>query len=322
MRYYGQWMRDEAEKRIGHLYPKALLPDGSEATVIAWLWARTVRSPDPAAKGAKVPLVSSFLVCAKAGSLAYAKVVPDQHATDGWRFEIIRTPSLPKDEEEKLRSGSVGRKGAICALTGSPISLAYIRAEGRAGRLSSRLMSIVADGPKGRFYLSPTAEHEVAATVVPPSIPVELEQTLAHNPRDIKAPTYGMLHWRDLFSARQLLALITFSDLIKDVHKEIEADIADAGKEHLTIRGDSAKLSYADAVVLYLSFAIDKAANYWSSLCGWHTGLSKLISTFGRQAIPMVRDFAEANPFSSSSGNFLSGVKLLGGITGVFCRER
>lgn len=130
---------------------------------------------------------------------------------------------------------------------------------------------------------------------------VELDQELAHNPRDIKAPTYGMTKWRDLFSPRQLLALETFSDLVSEAQATV---IKDAQPDEQISEG----MKYADAVGTYLAFAVDKSANYWSSLCGWHTGLSKLISTFGRQAIPMVWDFAEANPFSSSSGNFSSGV--------------
>jgi putative DNA methylase len=302
VRYYGQWMRDEAEKRIGHLYPKATLTDGSKATVIAWLWARTVRSPDPAAKGAMVPLVSSFLVCAKPGSFARADVVESSEAPDGWRFKISHPALLSKAEEDRLREGSVGRKGAVCAITGSPIQLSYVRAEGRAGRLGARLMAIVADGLKGRVYLSPNDEHEAAAIARTEAASAELDQELSHNPRDIKAPTYGMTRWRDLFSPRQLLALESFSDLVARARAVVAVDALD--DDELIAGG----MKYADAVGTYLAFAVDKSANYWSSLCGWHTGLSKLISTFGRQAIPMVWDFAEANPFSSSSGNFSSGV--------------
>lgn len=303
VRYYGQWMRDEAEKRIGHLYPKARLPDGSEGTVIAWLWARTVRSPDPAAHGAMVPLVSSFLPCSKAGAFVEARVVHDPKAPDGWRFEVHRHVSLSKKEEDRLREGSVGRKGGTCALTGAPIPLSYIRAEGRAGRLKQRLMAIVADGPRGREYLSPSPDHELAAlSANPVSTSDELEQELAHNPRDIKAPTYGMTRWKDLFTNRQLLALTTFSDLVGSA-------AAEASNHMRSADGTVSETSLASSLALYLAFAVDKAANYWSSVCGWHTGLSKMISTFGRQAIPMVWDFAEANPFSSSSGNFLSGIE-------------
>ncbi len=105
VRYYGQWMREEAERRIGHLYPKAKLPDGSEATVIAWLWARTVRSPDPATKGAMVPLVSSFMLSTKEGKKAWVKPVIDPAAPDGWRFEV-KTGTLSKVNEERLKKGT------------------------------------------------------------------------------------------------------------------------------------------------------------------------------------------------------------------------
>src|ERR1700688_1148083 len=100
VRYYGQWMRDEAEKRIGHLYPKAKLPDGSEATVIAWLWARTVRSPDPAARGAMVPLVSSFMLSTKDSKKTWVEPVIDPAAPEGYRFEV-KTGALPKASENR-----------------------------------------------------------------------------------------------------------------------------------------------------------------------------------------------------------------------------
>jgi putative DNA methylase len=125
VRYYGRWMRDEAERRIGHLYPKATLSDGSQATVIAWLWARTVRSPDPAAKGAMVPLVSSFLLSTKEGRKAWVEPVIEATAPDGWRFEV-RTGPLSRDDEERLKKGTIGRSdGGTCILTGSSMPFSY-----------------------------------------------------------------------------------------------------------------------------------------------------------------------------------------------------
>ena len=163
VRYYGQWMRDEAEKRIGHLYPKAKLPDGSEATVIAWLWARTVRSPDPAAKGAMVPLVSSFMLSTKEGKKVWVEPVLDAAAPDGWRFEVkAGTRTLTKAEEDKLKLGTKAGKGQafICILTGSAIERGYVQAEGKADRLGQRLMAMVAEGARSRTYMSPQADHE------------------------------------------------------------------------------------------------------------------------------------------------------------------
>ena len=164
LRFYGRWVRDEAERRIGRLYPKARLPDGSEATVIAWLWARTMRSPDPRARGAMVPLVSSLLLSTKKGKKAWVEPVIIPSAPDGWRFNL-RTGALGKADEERLKSGTKSAKGQafICVLTGSAIDRGYIQAEGKADRLSARLMAIVAEGKSGRTYVGPDIEHEAIA---------------------------------------------------------------------------------------------------------------------------------------------------------------
>ena len=161
VRYYGEWMRDEAEKRIGHLYPKAMLSDGSQRTVIGWLWARTVRSPDPAAKGAMVPLVSSFMLSTKGDEKARVKPVIDPAAPEGWRFEV-KTGTLSKADEERLKKGTKTGRGStfVCVLTGSPISWRLYQAEGMAGRLGARLMAIVAEGDARASYLSPTRAHD------------------------------------------------------------------------------------------------------------------------------------------------------------------
>ncbi len=180
VRYYGQWMRDEAEKRIGHLYPKAKLADGSEATVIAWLWARTVRSPDPAAKGAMVPLVSSFMLSTKEGRKAWVEPVIDPAAPDGWRFEV-RTGNLTKAEEDKLKAGTKTGRGSnfACVLTGSAIDGDHVKAEGMNERMGARLMAVVAEGTRSRVYLSPNAEHEaLAATAKPPGSPMVICRTI------------------------------------------------------------------------------------------------------------------------------------------------
>lgn len=168
VRYYGQWMRDEAEERIGHLYPKAKLADGNEANVIAWLWARTVSSPDPAAQGAMVPLVSSFMLSTKEGKKAWVEVILDPDAPDGWRFEA-KSGALTKADEERLKKGTKGEgRGSnfSCVLTGASILAAHIKAQGMADRLGARLMAIVAEGHRTRIYLSPTQHHsEIASSL-------------------------------------------------------------------------------------------------------------------------------------------------------------
>lgn len=201
VRYYGQWMRDEAEKRIGHLYPKARLPDGSEATVIAWLWARTVRSPDPAARGAMVPLVSSFMLSTKEGKKAWAETVIDPKSPDGWRFEV-RTGRLSKDREKELKQGTIGRSnGGTCILSGASMPFSYVREQGQENGLGVRLMAIVAEGNRQRIYLSPSSEHEEIALKARPDW--EPEGELPHNPRDFKTPNYGLTTFASLFTPRQ-----------------------------------------------------------------------------------------------------------------------
>ncbi len=238
VRYYGQWMRDEAEKRIGHLYPKATLPDGSKATVIAWLWARTVRSPDPAAKGAMVPLVSSFMLSTKELKKTWIETVIDKDAQEGWRFEV-RTGALSKLDEERLKTGTKAAKGQafVCVMTGSSIDRTYIQAEGKADRLGVRLMAIVAEGSRSRIYLPPTNEQEKAALTASESPVVDDARSGFLSPR---TPTramitggvcsaYGLRTWGHLFTPRQIVSLTTLSDIIDPVRERVKLDAAGQG---------------------------------------------------------------------------------------------
>jgi putative DNA methylase len=288
IRYYGKWMRDEAEKRIGHLYPKVKLPKehgGGEATVIAWLWARTVASPNPAAKGAHVPLVRSFWLSTKPGKKAWVEPVVDQ-STMTYRFEVRTGNGEP-------RPGTVSRNGGICLLTGSPMPLEYVRAEGKAGRFGARLLAIVAEGSKARVYLAPTDEHECISQCAPPENPPDTD--LPEEALGFRVQNYGMTKHRHLFTNRQLVALTTFADLVGEARQLL----CNEGN------GDEA---YANAVATYLAFAVSKSANYWSSICKWHQAKELVVSTFGLPVLPMTWDYIETNPFSASTGNWISGV--------------
>ncbi|MGB9623961.1 MAG: REP-associated tyrosine transposase [Phycisphaerae bacterium] len=231
VRYYGKWMRDEAEKRIGHLYPKVKItkemakdrPDlkpyvGEELTVIAWLWARTVASPNPAVGGAHVPLVRSFWLSTKKGKEAWVRPVIDRK-TNTYRFEV-RVGKPPSDFDPG--TGTIGRKGGRCILTGAPMGFPHVRSEGQAGRMKERLMAIVAEGTRGRVYLPPLDEHARIAKSAKPVWKPDAE--LPNNPRDFKTPNYGMTTFADLFTNRQLTALVTFSDLVGEARAKVLAD--------------------------------------------------------------------------------------------------
>lgn len=320
VRYYGQWMRDEAEKRIGHLYPKAKLPDGSETTAIAWLWARTVRSPDPAAKGAMVPLVSSFMLSTKEGKKAWVEPVIDPEAPDGWRFEANKG-ALKKADEDRLKKGTKTGRGSnfSCVLSGAAIDGDHVKAEGVAGRMGARLMAIVAQGRKGksgvfgegiekgqgRIYLSPTKAHEGLAAAAAPAW--EPEGELPNDPRNFWTVQYGLTTFASLFTPRQLVALTTFSDLVSEAREKALKDAQAAGvtDQGLPLHSNGSSVSaYADAVATYLAFVVDRVVDRHSSIATWDSSPSKLQlrNTFARQAIPMTWDFGEGNPFCMSSG--------------------
>ena len=321
VRYYGQWMRDEAEKRIGHLYPKIEItkemakdrPDlkplvGQKLTVIAWLWARTVKSPNPAFSKVDVPLASTFILSTKAGKEAYVEPVIEG---GGYRFTV--KVGKPKDTEAAKNGTKLARANFSCLMSGTPVSGDYIKAEGKAGRIGARLMAIVAEGERGRIYLAPTPEHEAAALKAKPDWKPEVE--FFQQALGFRVGNYGMSKWSDLFTDRQLVALTTFSDLVIEARERIKRDasaacLPDDGKP-LAV-GGTGTLAYAEAVSVYTSFAVDKGANYWSSLCAWHTGAEKMVSTFGRQVVPIIWDYTEANPLSDSSGNWLLGIEQAG----------
>jgi putative DNA methylase len=315
LRYYGIWMRDEAEKRIGHLYPKATLPDGSEATVIAWLWARTVRSPDPAAKGAMVPLVSSFMLSTKTGMKAWVELVIEADVRDGWRFDV-KSGALSKADEERLKQGTKTGRGTHfeCILTGGVISPDYVRGEGNAKGLGARLMAIVAEGKRHRVYLSPATDHEMVAASAQPIDISSVDVDMPDNPRWFSPPAYGMKTFASLFTSRQLVSLLTLSDLVSEARERILVDACAANfcNDTLSLHaGGIGAKAYADAVATYLAFVVDRAANYGSSLSTWLTDDNAIRGTFGRQALPMTWDFCEGNYFGDSSAAITTIVKTV-----------
>jgi putative DNA methylase len=318
VRYYGQWMRDEAERRIGHLYPKVEVtaemagerPDlrpyvGKSLTVIAWLWARTVKSPNPAFAHVDVPLASTFMLSKKAGKEAYVEPVIDG---GGYRFNV--KVGKPNEAEAAKRGTTAGRWNAFrCLMSGVPVTYDYIRSEGLSGRLGVRLMAVVAEGDRERVYLSPTAGIEADAQSAQPDWRPDLK--INYHPRDIKTQIYGLTTYGDLFTSRQLVALTTFSDLVQEAREHVKRDAKVAGlpDDGKPLReGGRGATAYAEALCTYLAIVVSKTADSNNALCPWEPVAQCTRQLFGRQAIPMLWDYGEANPIHDSSGGFLTNV--------------
>ena len=301
---YGEWMRDEAQRRIGQYYPDAVLPDETSATPIAWIWARTVKSPDPSWSG-EVPLVRSWVLSKKPKRpVVWVEPIVD-HDTKTIHYEI-RQGGEPPD-------GNVNRQGATCIATGAPMPFAYVRAEAQAGRMGQQLMAVVAEGASGRVYLAP------GSSAIPVQIPDSVGPggTIFDWPGRMNVVRYGLETWDSLFTSRQLLALTTFSDLLGEVRGLVKRDAAAAGLGGVDAPlrdGGTGPSARADAVVTYLSLVVSKCSDFWSSVCSWNSTNSQIRNTFARQAIPMTWDFAEANPFSRKLASWDS---MLKGVCGA-----
>ena len=296
VKYYGSWMKEEAARRIGYLYPKVKVPaeQGSgKATVIAWLWTRTVKCPNPAC-GHEAILVRSFDLSKKKGKEWHVEPVCEDGEV---RFEVA--PGKAKQD------GTVNRRGATCVHCGTPIDFKYVRAEGRAHRMGEKLMAIVAEGKRGRVYCAPNDEQASVADIPKPDEYPDAD--IASNPRDFKTPNYGLATFSQLFTNRQLTALTTFSELVGEAQKKAEADATAAGLPDDGVGladGGTGARAYGEAIGVYLANLVDQLANHNSSICSWHAGNTQLRNVFSRQAIPMTWDYAESNPFCNSSGCF------------------
>ena len=325
VRYYGKWMRDEAEKRIGHLYPKVRItpemvndpenprPDlkpyeGQELTVIAWLWARTVISPNPAFSHVEVPLASSFVLSTKVGKQAYVEPVIEG---DSYRFSV--RVGKPEDSEAAKSGTKLARGGNFrCVMTGTPMNPDYIKGEGNAGRMGQRMMAIVAEGNRGRVYLDPTVDHEASARQAKPGW--RPESSFVEDARAFTPCIYGIKKWSDLFTDRQLVALTTLSDLVGAAMQQVGRDAIEAGRpdDPSPLRGGgTGATAYAEAVGAYLGLGVARYSNAASTICSWNPGQKKedIRFTFSRQALPMTWDYAEGNPFSASSGNYSDNIE-------------
>lgn len=322
IRHYGAWVREEAFKRVGPLYPPIKItkemvrerPDlteyeGDTLTVIAWLWARTVKSPNPVFSHVEVPLVSTFILGSKAGKEAF---VEPQTLSDSYSFKV-RVGKPPAEANTGTTFGK--QKGFKCLMSGIPFSYDYVREEALAGRLGQRLMAIVAEGSRGRVYLSPTSEHEEIAATAKPTWKPELN--LPERALSFRVQLYGMRTYGDLFTPRQLVGLTTLSDLVVQAREQVRRDAIRAGlrddEQGLDAGGSGAK-AYSEAVALFLAFAVSRVADYGCTISTWRTKDNAMRSMFSKQAVPMTWDFAEGSPFAKSSSGFSEAVSVVSSV--------
>lgn len=300
VQYYGEWMKREAFRRIGHLYPKVKVPHalgGGEATVIAWIWARTVKCPNPAC-GCEMPLASTFVLSKKKGKEAWVKPITEGNNV---HFEV-QYGKCPKEYE----SFKVGRSAVFkCPCCGEITTDAYVKQHGKAHEMGSQLMAVVGEGKHGRIYLSPDVEQTIAADVpAPESYP---SGAMPENPRWFSPPAFGMTEYSDLFTNRQLTALAAFSSLAAEAQAKAEADAVAAGviNDHIALSaGGSGARAYGEAVGVYLAFSVDRLADFSTSVSRWSVTNEKPMNCFSKQAIPMTWDFPEANPMGNAVGSF------------------
>lgn len=320
IRFYSAWMRDEAAKRIGHLYPPLEVttaivrtrPDleryeRKKLTVLAWLWARTVKSPNPAFRHVDVPLVSTFVLSTHSGKEAYIRPV----FQDGTYHFTVAVGTPPAEASGGTKAPGHGANFR-CIMSGTPISADYIRAEAVAGRMGARMMAIVAEGVRERVYVAPTEEMEFVATQAQPSWKPDVE--FLGDALGFRIGNYGMSKWSDLYTKRQLLALSTFSDLALEVTNRVMSDAGCIGGADgtLGLESDGAgSRAYSEAVSLYLALGVSRLADWSNALTRWLPHLGKTQQLFSRHAIPMMWDFSELNPLSSTGGSFSAGITNL-----------
>lgn len=323
VRYYGEWMRQKAWERIGHLYPQVDLPKedgGGKATVIAWIWARTVPSPDPAFSDVQVPIASSFLLGSKPGKEAWVQPLIDKN-TKTITYRIRNRGSRAEIAEAK--KGTKAGRGAnfTCILSDTAITREHVRRAAAEGNLGQVLIAVVGEGRGRRIYCDPNKDHvNTAKSAVPLWKP---GTTLSPDRRAFTPPDYGMNSFGDLFTNRQLTALGMFSALVSEAVELAEGDARSAmnvDDDRSFREGGNGPKAYSEAVGVYLAFAVSRSADRGSTICTWDSSpkMEALRNTFGRPVIPMTWDFAEGNPFSSASGNFLNNVEWVSKAVDLF----
>lgn len=308
VRRYGRVLRNKAWEKIGSFYPEIKVSDknnGQKATVIAWIWVRTVKSPNPAYNHLNVPLSSTFLLSTKKNKIAWVEIVTEKDS-----YDFITKTGVPDNMAKTKKGTKIGRGNFECIFSGVAISNEYIDKEANEGRMGRRLMAVVAEGPNGRLYLPPDKNMER----------IGLEATPGWSPKvkcfgtggsNATGRRFGFNSFSDYFLPRQLVALETFSDGLSQLHDKIFKDGLAAGwkDDGLSLAsGGTGPKAYAEAISVYLAIAIDRSADSWSTLTSWISQRETIRNTFARQVFPMTWDFTEVNPFSNSTGNFMQSI--------------
>jgi putative DNA methylase len=316
VRHYGTWMLEEAKKRIGHLFPSVEITEdmakerldlkplvGQKLSILAWFWARTVKSPNPAFSHVQVPLATTFVITGKEGDVAYVHPIV---TGDRYAFTVKKgTP--PREAEEGTKSAGRGANFR-CIVSGTPISAEYIRSEAQSMRMGAKLMAVFAEGPQGRVCLSPTPTMEACAREAEPTWQPDIE--FLQQALGFRVGNYGMTKWSDLFTPRQLVALTTFSDLITEARAKVLQDALAArlpdDSKSLAMGGVGAN-AYSQAVSIYLGCVLSRLATYANTICHWNIKGGSVGQIFARQAISMSWDYIEVNPLEKMSGNWAGG---------------
>ena len=294
IQYYGQKLKEQTFQKIGYLYPEVTLPKsngGKKAKAIAWIWARTIKCPNPACR-CEMPLIRSFDLSKKKGNQFHIS-----YQIDGTNITYSINSGLSPVE------GTIGKTGAKCPCCGNGVSFEHIREESKQGKIESKMVAVVAEGHHGRAYLSPDEEQILASHCDVPDDPIE--GALPQKALGFRVQSYGINEWKQLFTNRQQLMLTSFCDQLSEIQKEVYRDAVLCGlrDDHIFLEnGGCGATAYSQAVSTYLAFSINKMTNYHCNLSSWHSTGEKMQCLFARQAIPMTWDYAEGNPFSSSSG--------------------
>jgi len=315
---WGEWVIERAKAQLTEFYPspqneqqtndeivqstftgeQSSTQSNDTLTPIAYLWTRTVPCPNPTC-GATIPLVRQTWLRKKEGNYIALRMTPD-HDTKKVRFERVQSPTpqgLGFDPEAGSKRGNT-----VCLHCGATVNADYIKVEGRAGHMDQQLMGVVLTkaNSTGKIYLT---DDKCSSTIPNLSYLEERIQTICAEaditPPDehindletrwFSPPDYGMPRFTDIFTLRQLLALLTFT--------------AEVRHAHTAMLEEGLEPKQAAAITTYLGLMVDRLADRNSSICHWDNTRETIANTYARQALPMVWDFVELNPCGGGSGS-------------------